>query len=221
MNAKRWYRSRTLIFNALVAVFAALADITGLLLAKPSKVAKPQHHAAMPYADLPALMAELASVKGRSNLALRWTILTAARTSETLGFDWSELRRAGPNGALWVIPKHRMKAAEAHEVTLPAAALALLDGLPHDTPPFALSNNAMLALLQRPPPKGLGHPVTVHGFRSSFYDWVRDHGHAPDHVADAALAHRVSDEVKAAYGRSTLLRLRRELMEKWAEYLLG
>ena len=29
MNAKRWYRSRTLIFNALVAVFAALADITG------------------------------------------------------------------------------------------------------------------------------------------------------------------------------------------------
>lgn len=36
MNAKYWRRSRTLIFNLLVAVFAALADVTGVLQAATS-----------------------------------------------------------------------------------------------------------------------------------------------------------------------------------------
>lgn len=99
------------------------------------------------------------------------------------------------------------------------AALAILDALPKDRPPFRMSENAMLYFLQRKPPKGVGRPYTVHGFRSTFTDWARDNAIAPEHVIDAALAHKVSDEVKAAYGRSKLLALRRELMQQWADYL--
>ena len=104
-------------------------------------------------------------------------------------------------------------------VPLVDRAVEILAGLPRDKPPFALSENTMLHLLQRDPPKGMAKPYTVHGFRSTFTDWARDNGHAPDHVIDAALAHKVSDEVKAAYGRSKLLALRTTLMQTWADYL--
>ena len=73
----------------------------------------------------------------------------------------------------------------------------------------------MLALLQ----KRMGRPFTVHGFRSSFHDWASEHDW-PEHVIDAALAHKVSDEVKAAYRRTTLLAKRRELLQAWADFVL-
>lgn len=185
-------------------------------LPKPGKVAKPKHHAAMPWAEAPAAYRELAGKDALSAKALRFTVLTVARTEETLGADWPEfdLKRK-----LWTIPAERMKGGIEHVVPLPPAAVAILESLPRDKPPFAMSENAMLYYLQRKPPKGIGRPYTVHGLRSTFYDWVRDHGHAPDHVADAALAHAIKDEVKAAYGRSKLLALRRDLMALWADYL--
>ena len=36
---------------------------------------------------------------------------------------------------------------------------------------------------------------------------------------EAALAHKVADEVEAAYFRSDLLEKRRELVQQWADYL--
>lgn len=73
----------------------------------------------------------------------------------------------------------------------------------------------MLSLLQ----KDLGQPYTVHGFRSTFHDWASEEGDWPEHVIDQALAHKIPDEVKAAYRRGKLLAKRRELMEAWAAYL--
>ncbi|MEN5206760.1 hypothetical protein ABE493_01365 [Stenotrophomonas terrae] len=54
---------------------------------KPSKVRKEKHHAAIPYADVPAFMASVAERAARSRRALRFTILTAARTEELFGAD--------------------------------------------------------------------------------------------------------------------------------------
>lgn len=179
-------------------------------LPKPGKVVKVKHHPAMPWAQLPAFMAKLRERDGLARHGLEFTILTAARTGETAGAGWLEI-----HGKLWTIPGERMKAGEEHVVPLSDAALAVLAKRPRDRPPFPLSEGGMLALLQ----KTLGQPYTVHGFRSSFYDWARDNGHAPEHVIDAALAHKVSDEVKAAYGRSKLLALRRDLMQTWADFL--
>lgn len=179
------------------------------LLPKPSKVAKAKHHPAMPYADLPAFMVRLQSRDGLARRALAYTILTAARTNETIGMVQPELDR---KAKLWTIPAARMKAERDHIVPLVNDALALIGEAER---PFPLSLGGMLALLQH----DLSEPYTVHGFRSSFSDWAHEETDAPKHVIDLALAHKISDETDAAYRRGTLMKKRRELMEAWAAYL--
>lgn len=186
------------------------------LLPRPSKVARVVHHRAMPYADVPAFMARLAERDAASRRALRFTILTAARTGEVTGAGWDEFDL---EAGLWVIPAERMKAGREHVVPLPSAAVAILRSLPRDRPPFRLSENAMLYLVQKPPPKGYGLPYTVHGFRSSFRDWAAETTAHPAEVVEMALAHTIPNKVEAAYRRGNLLAKRRELMEDWAAYL--
>jgi len=102
--------------------------------------------------------------------------------------------------------------------TLPLAeARAILDALPRNKPPFALSENAMLYLLQ----KGMKRPFTVHGFRSSFRDWAAEQTIYPAEVIEKALAHSIKDKTEAAYRRGHLLEKRRALMQDWAAYLNG
>lgn len=186
------------------------------LLPKPSRVAKATHHAAMPYADVPAFMARLAERDGAARRALRFTILTAARTGEVTGADWPEFDLAT---GVWTIPAERMKGGREHQVPLSAPALALLRAMPRDRRPFALSENAMLYLVQKAPPKGLGLPFTVHGFRSSFRDWAAETTEYPNELVEMALAHAIRNRAEAAYRRGNLLERRRRLMEDWADYL--
>lgn len=186
------------------------------LLPKPSKVARTAHHAAMPYADLPAFMATLRAGDSISRVALEFTILTAARTGEVTGAAWAEFDLGAK---LWTIPAERMKAGRDHTIPLVDRAVALLAGLPRDKPPFALSENTMLYLLQRTPPKGLGLPYTVHGFRSAFSDWAHETTAHPNHVIEMALAHTIPNKAEAAYRRGGLLDKRRELMADWAAWL--
>jgi hypothetical protein len=68
------------------------------VLAARKDVAAVAHHAAMPWPDLPAFMAKLAMQSGMAALALRFAILTAARTNEVLAATWGRStcrRRAG------------------------------------------------------------------------------------------------------------------------------
>lgn len=186
------------------------------LLPKPSKVSRTQHHAAMPYGQTPAFMKILAQRDARSRRALRFTILTVARTEEVTGADWSEFDF---KGKLWTIPAGRMKGGRQHVVPLTQAALSILQPLPRNEPPFSLSENAMLYLLQKMPPKGLGLPFTVHGFRSSFRDWAAETTDFPNEVVEMALAHAIRNKAEAAYRRGALLDKRRVLMEAWENYL--
>ncbi len=195
------------------------------LLPKPAQVRRVQHFRAMPYAELPDFMRLLLAgdhspdarkmENGVGRLAMAWTILTAARTGEVTGMQWGEVI-----GDLWTIPLERMKAGRAHRVPLMPQALALLARLPRTRPPFALSENTMLFLLQREPPRGLGRPYTVHGFRSSFRDWAAEQTDHPRDVIEMALAHSIRDKTEAAYRRGDLLEKRRALMRDWADYLL-
>ncbi len=185
------------------------------LLPKPAQVRKVRHFRAMPYADLPGFMRELLADDGAGRLAMAWTILTAARTGETTGMQWGEAA-----GDLWTIPPERMKAGRAHRVPLVPQALALLERRPREAPPWALSENTMLFLLQREPPRGLGRPYTVHGFRSAFRDWAAEQTSHASEVIEMALAHSIRDKTEAAYRRGDLLDKRRALMRDWAEYLL-
>jgi len=189
------------------------------LLPARAKVQERKHFAALPYADVPQLYADLAAKPALSAKALRLAILTACRTGEVIGAAWHEIR-----GDVWTVPKARMKAAKAHRVPLSPAALALLAELPdaheHLFPALRgeghICNIAMLKLL-----KSMRPGMTVHGFRSSFRDWAAEETNYQNHVVEMALAHTVGSAVEAAYRRGDLLDRRRELMDDWARYVTG
>lgn len=196
-----------------------------MLLPSRSKVRKTQHHSALPCAELPAFLVKLREQDGVAARALEFTILTAARTGETIGAKRSEI---DTKNKLWIIPATRMKAAKEHRVPLSDRALAIVDAMgtgaddkdsfafPGRSPGEPLSNMAMLKLLQRMGRAGL----TVHGFRSTFRDWAAEQTKFSNEVTEMALAHAVADKVEAAYRRGDLFEKRRILMRTWASYCL-
>ena len=195
------------------------------LLPARSKVAKVEHHAALPWRQIGAFMASLAKEEGISALALRFTILTAARTGEVIGARWSEVDLGE---ALWTVPAGRMKASREHRVPLSDAAMNLLreveklrmnpkaDGFvfPGGKLGKPLSSMALLMLLRRMERTDL----TAHGFRSTFRDWCGEATNYPREVAEAALAHVNGDKTEAAYLRSDMMEKRRRLMADWAAF---
>jgi integrase len=183
------------------------------------QIRKVQHHAALPYTDIPGFMAQLAQREGVAVRALEFLILTAARTGEIIGGRWSEIDRTHK---LWVVPAERMKAGRPHRVPLSDRALKILDELPCEGDALFvgskasahMSNMAMAMLLKR-----VGREdITVHGFRSTFRDWAAEQTSYPNHVVEMALAHTIGDKVEAAYRRGDLLTQRARLMAEWARY---
>jgi integrase len=192
------------------------------VLPKPSKVRRVEHHAALAWGEVAGFMRLIEKQDGVAALALRFAILTAARTGEVIGARWEEIDLAT---GVWTVPEERMKGHREHRVPLSKPALAVLTetaALRQGDAPFVfpggkagrpLSNMAMLVLLRRMERGDL----TAHGFRSSFRDWAAETGQASD-IAEAALAHVVGDKAVIAFQRGDLLERRRKLMAGWAEY---
>jgi integrase len=190
------------------------------ILPKPSKIATVTHHSALPYAEIPDFMMRLREMEGVAALALEFLILNVNRTGEVLGAFRSEVAADG----LWIIPASRMKAGKVHRVPLGQRSLDLLTVArsldPSSKYLFSkegkpLSSMAMSMLLRR-----MKADVTVHGFRSSFRDWVAEEtDHSPE-VAEMALAHSIRNQVEAAYRRGDLLSRRKTLMNDWQNYSL-
>jgi integrase len=178
------------------------------------------HHAAMPYAELPAFMARLRAREGVAALALEFAILTAARSREVLDAQWKEI---DSEAKVWTVPATRIKAGREHRVPLSPRALTILDSMravrvseyvfPGYRPGRPLGDMALHMVLAR-----MEVPFTVHGFRSSFRDWCGEATNFPREVAEAALAHIVGDETERAYRRGDALEKRRKLMDAWAAY---
>lgn len=180
-----------------------------------------EHHAAMPYTELASFMAKLAGKDSKGSLALRWTILNAARSGETRGATWSEIDR---EAEVWEIPASRMKMRKAHRVPLSQEALAVIEAastfrrpdcdllFPSDagTP---LSDMTLTKIL-----RDMDLPYRVHGMRSTFADWRADETDYPEEIAEAALAHDVPDAVKRTYRRTDFFDRRRDLMRDWASF---
>jgi integrase len=182
-------------------------------------IAKVEPHPALPYAQLPALMAELGQREGIAARCLEFTILTACRTSEATGARWGEFDLSTRT---WTIPRERTKAGRQHKIPLCDRAIAILRSLPREgdfvfigsRKGSAISSMAMAVLLKR-----MGrNDVTVHGFRSSFRDWAGERTSYPNHVIEMALAHAVGDKVERAYARSDLFQRRVNLMRDWAKF---
>ena len=193
------------------------------LLPAPSKVHKPKHHAALPYADIGSFVAALRASNSIAARALEFTILTASRTNEVLGATWAEFDLSVP---VWTVPGERMKAKRDHRVPLSVTAVQLLQVLPTagggDCVVFEgaregrpLSNMALLQLLKR---MNRGD-LTTHGFRSTFRDWASECTSFSNEVAEMALAHTIRDKTESAYRRGDLFDKRRDMMQEWADYI--
>lgn len=198
------------------------------LLPTISKRRRVQHHAAMPYAQVPALIQTIGANPALSAKALLLCILTATRTTETIEAKWEEFDF---DNKLWIIPKERMKRSIEHRVPLSDQAIQVLKSIcKDDETPWVfngnsrkkgekkpLSNMAMLNFLK----KTLGHKsLTVHGFRSSFRDWAGEASSHSREVIEHALAHSLANQTEAAYQRGDYLEKRRKLIKDWANYAM-
>jgi integrase len=183
------------------------------------------NYAAMPYAEVPAFVTALRSKPETiGRLALLFTILTAARSGEVRNARWSHIDR---DNRLWQRPAELMKTRVAHAVTLNDAAMAILDRAQllrtSDDDALIFPGNKGQPLSDMTLSKIVRDarlPYTVHGFRSSFRDWAAEQMPTiPDAVAEAALAHVVSDKVVRAYKRTEFVELRRGLLAEWSRFL--
>ncbi|MFJ2364551.1 tyrosine-type recombinase/integrase [Pseudomonas sp. NPDC087697] len=190
------------------------------LLPKPGKIAKVEHHAALPAGESGAFMEKLRQLKGMGARALEFAILTATRSGEVRGAKWAEFDLSAKT---WTIPAERMKAGKEHRVPLSPAALALIKVLPKIagselafTAPRggALSDMTLTAVVRR-----MNVAAVPHGFRSTFRDWASERTNYPRDVAEMALAHSIGDKVEAAYRRGDLFDKRRKMMDDWAAFL--
>lgn len=189
------------------------------LLAKPKKLAKVKHHAALPWGEIGAFMVKLRDAEGMGARALEFAILTASRSGEVRGAKWDEMDL---EAAEWNIPGERMKAAKPHRVPLSDAAVAMLKALPRmagtdlvfPAPRGGqLSDMTLTAVLRR-----MKLDVVPHGFRSTFREWAGEaSGHSRE-VIEHALAHQLADKAEAAYQRGSLLPKRVKLMQDWANF---
>jgi integrase len=195
------------------------------MLPARSRIAPVEHHAALPWPQIGDFFQALRGQAGVAALVLQFTILTAARSGETLGARWSEIDLSA---RVWTIPGARMKAGKEHRVPLTDAAIRVLkaaQGLrqkstvdeyvfPGAAVGRPLSVMAMAMVLRR---MGRGE-LTVHGFRSSFRDWAAERTSYPAEVVEMALAHAVGNRVEAAYRRGDLFEKRGRLMREWATF---
>ena len=193
-----------------------------LMLAVPARVHKVTHHAALPVADMPKVMAQLERMNGVAPLALRFLALTVGRATEIVGASLAEV---DDSSGVWTIRASRMKASRDHRVPLPAEALAILSEAAARRPagnPLLFPSNIRgvplsLTSLSLALGRAGGGDATVHGLRSTFRDWTRQQGEDRE-LAELSLAHAVGDMTERAYARDDLLDRRRGLLQRWAAY---
>ena len=216
------------IFRYAIATGRASVDVTPNLKGALSK-SKTRHHPAI---TEPSKVGELMrAIEGYSGTfvvrcALKLGALTFVRPGELRKAEWSEIDlKLGE----WSIPAERMKMKEPHLVPLARQALTVLRELhpltghgryvfpgerSHDRP---MSENSVNAALRR-----LGYStdeMTGHGFRAMARTLIEEKLKFSPHFIEHQLAHAVRDPNGRAYNRTAHLDARKEMMQKWADYL--
>ncbi len=188
-----------------------------------------KHHPAMPYADIPKLIERIHHrqevMLSASAYALEFLILTGTRTGETLGMRWDEINW---DSKVWNIPPGRPGAKTSYNVALSDRAISILNrqkeyrtcdyvfhGRTHKRKREALNTQSLRKLLER-----LSEPFTVHGFRSSFRDWMTRVLKPDFWTGEMCLGHALP-KVQRAYDRSDRIEDRAIIMQAWCDYCLS
>ena len=206
-------------------------------LPQPGKVKRVEHRPALPWERMGEFIAALDERDGIAALALRFVILTAARSGEVRKMRWREVDLGAK---VWTVPGERMKAGKTHRVPLSPAALEALETVrplakgaadlvfPSVRKNVPLSDMTLSEVVRRMNEGGEpgarprwcdagGRAVVPHGFRASFRMWAGETRPEGREVVEMALAHTIKDKAEASYARSDLLEKRRPLMDAWAE----
>ena len=179
-----------------------------------------KHIPSLPYQEMPRFYTWLKAKDQMSALALRFLILTAARTSEVRLARYDEI-----DGDVWTLPSNRTKTGQIHRVPLTAAAVEILEtcepwsqnGLVFPSKRGkAMSDMAMSTFMRRE-----GFEARPHGFRATFRTWVEEQTNTPYEVKETALGHKVDSKTVAAYQRSDRLEKRRKLLQDWSDFLIS
>ena len=160
------------------------------------------------------------------SILLRLTPLVFVRPTELREASWEEFDF---DDNLWRIPEERMKMGKPHIVPLATQALKLLNELKQHTSnseflfPSDLAKSGIISdnTLRKTIIDKLGYPqgtVTPHGFRSTATTLLNELGFNADAI-ERQLAHGERNSVRAAYNYAQYLPQRREMMQKWADYL--
>jgi integrase len=193
-----------------------LGKVSAQAQKKRERTGRAANFLALPFAEMPALMAELRKDGSVRAMALEFCTLTAARTNEVIGATKGEFDLAT---ATWVIPATRMKSNREHRVPLSPRALQIVtERLKHGERLFDIPEKAMLKVIMALPlTKGR---ATTHGMRASFKTWAEERSNFDTKLIEAALAHRFADsKTEEAYMRGDLFEKRRKLMQEWAKFV--
>lgn len=164
--------------------------------------------------------------------ALRLSPLVMLRPSELAGAKWNEIDF---DSQTWAIPIERMKAKKAvkeenltvHVVPLSRQAVEILREIQFLTGKF---EHVFTGLRDRKKPmsastvntalKRIGYQNTMkaHSFRAMASSTLNQMGYNPDAI-ERQLAHKDSNEVRAAYNRAEYLEERKRMLQDWADYL--
>ncbi|MEZ5629361.1 MAG: integrase arm-type DNA-binding domain-containing protein [Burkholderiaceae bacterium] len=186
-------------------------------------------------ANLGVLLRAIKAYKGGIvvRAALQLAPMLFQRPGELRAAEWSEIDL---DKALWTIPAARMKRNKAgkesgdpHLVPLPRQAVELLRELHsytghgrmvfpgernHERP--ISENSVRTALIS------MGYTPEIqtwHGFRATARTMLAERLECDPLVIEAQLAHSVKDANGRAYNRTTYLRQRADMMQRWADYL--
>jgi integrase len=220
-------------------------DLKAMGFETPKELTK-GNYPSLPHGRMAEFFAALRARRATASVALELLILTNVRTNAVLQAKWSEfdLDKALWNVPLMNL-KDREHRKDSFEVPLSPRAVEIVKEMekgrvsahvfPGQRKGQPLSNMAFLTLLKRmnAKPKGekpdpdakprwhdpaSGRAITAHGFRATFKTWAEEVATFPHAAIEHAMGHRVGGKVERAYTRTTLLDMRRKLMDAWAAY---
>ena len=199
---------------------------SGLTRVLPPKKIK-RHMPSIGHSEAVALLSAIQSYdEPVTRLALLLMAHTFVRVGELRGMLRSELILSD---AVWLVPGERMKVGVPHVVPLSTQATALIAQLQAlsrsdyviESPLRAgqpISENTLLFALYR---LGYRGRMTVHGFRALASSVLNEHSPFSKDAIERQLAHKETDQVRAAYNRAEYLPERRRLMQWWSDWLVS
>lgn len=217
-------RCREILDLAVCAGFIQHNPIERLSRIFPAPIATPMP--AIDWRDLPAAFCAVKNAPVRMKILFLWSLCSMLRPGETAKLEWSWI---GEDNVL-CIPAEKMKKNRPHRVPLNQKMMLLLDcaketsAHPHSkfifpsrTGDKPMSSQTMAKFLHS---TSLTGKLVAHGLRSVARSWMADNL-MPYEAAEACLSHLTGSSVSRAYQRSDFLDVRKDIYERWCDFVFS